>query len=104
MSKYYGIIGFALTEKTAPGVYSSSITEREYAGDITNVKHGYKDTSNIVDDISLNMVLSIIADPFACSNIGCIKYIQYLGSKWKVTSIEFNYPRLSLTIGGLYNE
>lgn len=103
MSKFYGAIGFANTVKTAPGVTSRQDIEKYYAGDILELSKQYQSGDKVNDDISLNMSLSIIADPFAINNIGMIRYIVYLGNKWKVTSIKISYPRIQLTIGGLYN-
>jgi len=36
-------------------------------------------------------------------NFQNIRYITYLGTNWKVTSIDTQYPRLVLSIGGVYN-
>lgn len=103
MSKFYGPIGFANTVKTAPGVVSRQDIEKYYAGEIFELSKQYQNGDKVNDDISLNMSLSIIADPFAANNIGMVRYITYLGNKWKVTSIKIAYPRIQLTIGGLYN-
>lgn len=100
--KYYGAIGFSSTENTAPGVYTEQIIEKELAGDITRVNKRYVDANSVNDNITLNMSLSIIADPFVYNNLGMIRYITYLGSKWKVTDISIQYPRVILSIGGLY--
>ena len=56
------------------------------------------------DDIDLLVKVSVIYDQFAIENMGHIKYVTHLGSKWKVTSIEPEYPRLIMTLGGLFNE
>ena len=31
-------------------------------------------------------------------------HIVFMGAKWKITSVEVQYPRLILTVGGVYNE
>ena len=33
-----------------------------------------------------------------------MKYIEFEGTKWKITNVEVRYPRLNLTVGGIYNE
>ena len=33
MAKFYGVIGFAVTAETKPGVWEPSITDRPYYGD-----------------------------------------------------------------------
>ena len=47
--------------------------------------------------------LSLIADPFALNNIPGLKWIEYCGTKWRVSTVEISYPRLTLTLGGIYN-
>ena len=32
-----------------------------------------------------------------------IKYVEFMDSLWKVTSVDMQYPRLVLSIGGVYN-
>lgn len=35
MAKFYGVIGYAVTEETKPGVWTEKIIERMYYGDLT---------------------------------------------------------------------
>jgi hypothetical protein len=30
--------------------------------------------------------------------------VEYMGTKWKVSNVEVKYPRLILSLGGVYNE
>ena len=104
MAKYYGHVGYGVNVLIRPGVYSTDPTEREVFGDI------FKDTSlnkkgeGLNDDISLSMKISFIADPFATNNYSQIKYATHMGAKWKVNSIDVQFPRLVLTLGGVYND
>lgn len=43
-------------------------------------------------------------DQFAVENVGNMRYATYMNSKWKITDVEVEYPRLILTLGGVYNE
>ena len=103
MAKYYGIIGFRTTVETKPGIYKEQITEREYFGDVVRVARRLQTADKVNDDITLTHDVSIVADPFAYNNFQSIIYLTYLGQKWKVTNVEVLYPRLSLSLGGLYN-
>ena len=103
MSKYFGKIDYGVTEETRPGVFEPRITEREYYGDIVRNVRRYENGGKVVDDLNINMTLSIVADPFAYQNFHQIKYAEYMGAKWKATSVEPQYPRLSITLGGVYN-
>jgi len=103
MSKYFGKIGYGVTEETRPGVFEPKITEREYYGDIVRNVRRYENGGKVVDDLNINMTLSIVADPFAYQNFHQLKYAEYMGAKWKATSVEPQYPRLIITLGGVYN-
>lgn len=103
MAKYYGKIGFRVTNEVKPGIFKEQITEREYFGDVVRVARRLQTADKVNDDITLTHDVSIIADPFAYNNFQSIIYLTYLGQKWKVTNVEVLYPRLSLSLGGLYN-
>lgn len=101
--KYFGKIGYGVTEETRPGVSLPTISDRDYYGDIVRNTRRLENGGKVVDDLNINMTLSIVADPFAYQNFHQIKYAEYMGSKWKVSSVEVQYPRLILTLGGAYN-
>lgn len=104
MAKYYGAIGFGVQTKTKPGVWAETITERNYSGDLLGNSRMLQNSGQVNDDINVSNKISIIADPFANENLSSMRYVVYMGAKWKVTSISVEYPRLILTIGGLYND
>ncbi|MCM1224006.1 MAG: hypothetical protein NC548_57095, partial [Lachnospiraceae bacterium] len=56
------------------------------------------------DDISIANEISIVADPFANENFYSMRYVVFRGAKWKISNVEVQYPRLILTIGGVYND
>lgn len=104
MSKYYGKVGYAITKETKPGVWKNLVVERMYYGDILRNTSRWQGSSNVNDDLVISNQISILADPFAYHNFHSIKYVEWLGSKWKVSSVEVQYPRLILSIGGVYPE
>ena len=104
MSKYYGKVGYAITKETKPGVWKNLVVERMYYGDILRNTSRWQGSSNVNDNLVISNQISILADPFAYHNFHAIKYIEWLGSKWKVSSVEVQYPRLILNIGGVYPE
>ena len=103
MAKFYGAIGYAVTEETKPGVWMEKITERMYYGDLTRNTRKLQSTDQLNDNINVANEISIIADPFANENFHSMKYVEFMGAKWKITSIEVQYPRLILTVRGVYN-
>lgn len=103
MAKFYGKIGFAEIVTIRPGVMKEQITEREYYGDINKSGRRLQSANEVNDDVIITNEISIVADPFATENIYAMRYIIYGGAKWKIASVDIRYPRLVLTMGGLYN-
>lgn len=103
MARYCGLIGFSSTVETAPGVWEDIITERKYYGDISKDFRKSSDKNKIIRDVSINNLFSIVADPFAFENLEFIKYVKYLGIAWTVESVEVQYPRLLISVGGRWN-
>jgi hypothetical protein len=103
MAKFYGKIGYAETVETKPGVYKEEITERDYYGDLIRNTRRLQSGDKVNDDINVSNEISIVADPFANQNFHSMRYVEFMGAKWKITNVEVQYPRLILTIGGVYN-
>lgn len=103
MAKFYGLIGYAVTEEISPGVWAEQIKERQYFGDLIRDTRRLQGSENLNDDINISNEISIVADPFAYQNFHSMRYVEFMGAKWKVSSVEVKYPRLILTIGGVYN-
>lgn len=102
MAKFYGAVGYATSEKTSPGVYKTVITERDYFGDVIKNNRRLQSSEYVNDDITVSNQISIVADPYAIQNFHAIRYVEFMGAKWKVTTVDEQYPRLLLTLGGLY--
>lgn len=103
MAKISGVIGYSMSEETAPGVWEPSIIERPYYGDLIKNTRRLQSTDKVNDDINISNEVSIVADPYAMTNFHTMRYVQFMGAKWKITNVEVQYPRLILSLGGLYN-
>ena len=103
MSKFYGEIGYAVTKETAPGVYTETVEKRNYYGDLPRNSRSMQSSGQVNDNINISNEISIVADPFAMENFHSMLYVNYMGANWKVSNVEVRYPRLILTIGGVYN-
>lgn len=103
MARYCGMVGFSSSAETTPGVWEEVITERKYIGDVTKDFRKSQSTDKIVKDVTIGNLFSIVADPFAFENFQFIKYIKYLGIAWTVESVEVQYPRLIISVGGRWN-
>lgn len=103
MAKYYGAIGYAETVETSPGVWSEQIVERMYYGDVIRNTRNLQNSEYLNDNINVSNQISISADPYAIANFHAIRYAEFMGTKWKVPSVDVQVPRLLLSLGGLYN-
>lgn len=103
MAKFYGKIGFVNQVESAPSVWTAEITEKYYYGDILKNSVRWQSSNTQNDDINIDNRFSILADDYIRENFGMIRYLEYGGIKWKVTNLSLQYPRLELTVGGIYN-
>lgn len=103
MAKWYGKIGYAETVETEPGVWEEVFTERPYYGDLIRNTRRLQSSSSVNDDVVVSNQIGIVADPYANEHIFAMRYIEFQGTKWKISDVEVQYPRLLLTLGGVYN-
>lgn len=101
--KYYGNIGFSETVQTEQDIWETQIREYPYAGDINRVSTSWKTSDHINDDLTVSMEISFIGDVHALQNFANIRYAVWRGTKWRVTNITEEHPRIVLTLGGEYN-
>lgn len=104
MAKFHGMVGFATQSETSPGVWKDvRITEVEYFGEVLSNSFGNQPEGEVNDDLRLNDRISIICNTYAIENLQFMRYVTYMGLKWRITNIDPQYPRLILTIGGVWN-
>lgn len=104
MAKFYGVVGYSITVEKKPGVLVPEIIERYYSGDLLRFNSRYQSSGNLNEDITVSNEISIIADPFAYENFQHMRYINFMGTNWRITNADAsNYPRIILTLGGVYH-
>ena len=104
MAKWFGKVGYSESVETKPGTWTPQITVHEYYGDvIRNNTRWTGNSESTNDDLTVNSQISIVADPFAIEKFHSMKWIEFMGTKWKITTVEPQFPRLLLTLGGVYN-
>lgn len=103
MSKWFGKVGFMTLEETTPSVWKEKITTREYYGDVLRKSFKHQSSEHLNDDLTLSNQLSIVADEYMYQHCSSITFVEWMGAKWKVTSVEPDRPRIKLDIGGVYN-
>lgn len=105
MPKYFGRVGFAESVETAPGIWEDRIVERSFYGDVVRDLRRLQNHTKLNDDITITNSFSIVADKYAYANFHKIRYLEYMGTKWKVESVDASTPpRLTLDVGAVYNE
>ena len=103
MARFYGKVGYMETKETSPGVWTEVQCERSYYGDILDNRHKWQTADQLNDQVNISNRFSILADAYAYAHFSHIRYVEWMGVKWKVNSIEVQRPRLILDVGGEWN-
>lgn len=102
--KFYGRIGYIGSVEVTPGRFEEQlIAEKDAYGDVNSYRRRLERTENQNQDIHLSNVISILMDPFAQEHFHEIRYVLWQGVRWEATSVELSWPRLNITLGGVYN-
>lgn len=104
MGKFFGTIGLVIMEQTAPGVYMPKTVTKSCYGEVLNVTKRWQGAAEQVNDnLNIDSRISILSNKFLTENLSHIRFVEWMGALWKVTSVELSYPRIILSIGGVYN-
>lgn len=103
MAKFYGRVGYVQTRMGARGVYEEVAIEKNCRGDLIRNSKNTIVEGDVNASLSVSNEISIVADPYALTNFHSIRYVEFMNSKWTVTRVNVQYPRLLLTLGGIYN-
>lgn len=103
MGKYAGNIGYGINSETVPGVWSETIVEKRVYGEVFKNVRRLENGEGLNNDIVTSMQISFISNPYSQVNFHLIKYAWYLGTRWKIIDASVEYPRIILTLGGVYN-
>lgn len=104
MAKWYGKIGFTVTEEIEPGVWvPSELVTREYFGDVISNQWMRQNSGEVNDNIKISNQISIVADPYAVNHVSSMTWIEFSNEKWKVSKVDVQYPRLVISLGEVWN-
>lgn len=101
--KFYGNVGYRVNREIRPSVLEPTITERPYYGDVMKLTRRLGSSDKINSDITIENQISIVSDPFALDHFQNIIYVWWMGTPFTVSRVEVEFPRLTLTIGDIYN-
>lgn len=102
--KWFGKVGYRIDASLNEFADSEQYVEKEYYGDIIRNYKKDRSDSTINDEFSISNQIRILADPFMTENFSKIRYITFMNSKWKIASVDVQWPALILDLGGLFNE
>lgn len=77
--------------------------ERDYTGDILRNTRKLQAGESVNDDLSVDNSISIVADAYANEHFFAMRYVMWAGTRWTVSNVEVQSPRLLLRLGGVYN-
>ena len=103
MAKFYGRVGYGEMTENSPGVHVDDIVERFYFGDIVRNARNLSDGENLNKDLVTTNSISIVADAYANEHFFAIRYVEWAGTLWTVSTVEVQRPRLLLRLGEVYN-
>ena len=104
MARYYGNVGYVITEEISDGDWVEREILKPYYGDVLKNYRRIITSSRINGDVKVTKQISIVADKFAMDNYYYIRFVEDMGNWWAVESVDIDYPRLILTIGDLYHD
>lgn len=104
MARFHGRVGYAgETVEASPGVWVDEIVEHSYYGDVIRNARNLQEGENLNFDLKIQNSISIVADAYANDHFFAIRYVEWAGALWTVTSVEVQSPRLILRVGEVYN-
>jgi hypothetical protein len=103
MARFFGRVGYGETVESAPGVWVDEIVEYSYYGDVIRDSRELRQGENLNMDLSVQNSISIMADEYANEHFFAIRYVEWAGSLWTISSVEVQRPRLLLRLGEVYN-
>ena len=103
MARFFGRIGYGESVETAPGVWGDAIVEHSYFGDVIRNARNLREGENLNMDLNVQNSISIVADAYANDHFFAIRYIEWAGTLWTISSVEVQSPRLILRLGEVYN-
>lgn len=104
MARFSGLVGFAHTVRTSPGVSSEKITEKgPYFGDLKRASRVMQQSVTVNAELSTTNTIEIVADDYLSENIFAIRFVEWAGVPWIVSEVTVQHPRLLLRLGGVYD-
>lgn len=103
MSRFSGLLGFVRTELSDGGVYIEVATEVKVKGILKKISSRVYSEQEVNASVRLANEISVIGNNEIFNHLTSLKYVVWKGTKWSVTTITVEPPRVSIVLGGVYN-
>lgn len=105
MARFSGLVGFAHTVRTKPGVSKEVITEKgPYFGEVKRASLTMQQANSVNTELRTTNTVEIMADDqYVNENIFAIRFVEWAGVAWVVSEVTVQRPRLLLRLGGVYH-
>ena len=105
MSRFCGNLGFITTQKstTKASVWDTIVVKKQYGGTVKKDRTTYVPGVGLITNARISVRISIIMNQYMQDNTKNLKFVEYEGDAWTVENFDTEYPRITFTLGGLYN-
>ena len=103
MSRFSGLLGFVRTELSDGGVYIEVATEVKVKGILKKISSRTYSEQEVNASVRLANEISVIGNNEIFNHLTSLKYVVWKGTKWSVTTITVEPPRVNIILGGVYN-
>jgi hypothetical protein len=104
MAKFSGVIGYGESQEVGDtSVWKDVITERKARGEVGRNSRNLKEGDKVNNDLSVGNSITIVANAYASKHFFAIRYVVWAGTRWIVTKVDEESPRLILRLGGVYH-
>jgi hypothetical protein len=103
MARYAGLVGYVTQEETSPGIWSQVEKPVMMRGDVLRQSSNSQNGDKVNSDVTLGHRVSLLGDAYAFNHFFELKWLEFKGVKWVVSSVEIQSPRIIVTLGGVWN-
>lgn len=101
--RYSGKLGLAQQSEVRPGIWEETVTEKPILGKVEQRTEALAGSSSVIPEYRTTTSISVLSRGPDQLNNADIRYVVYMGVRWTVVSMVYEYPHLVLYIGEKYN-
>lgn len=101
--RYSGKLGLAQQSEVRPGIWEETITEKSILGKVEQRTEALAGSSSVIPEFRTTTSISILSRGPEQINNADVRYITYMGVRWAIASIVYEYPHLVIYIGEKFN-